>query len=154
MANLKVVLNESVEKLGQVGDIVSVRSGYARNYLLPNEIASIPTIGEIKRLEKKRALLEEELKQEKTFAEELAAKLNKIAKIEISAKAGEAGKLFGSITSKDIVAVFEDKHDIKLQRKQVMLKRSISEVGEYNVKIKLHPEVIPEIEIVVKSEEE
>lgn len=154
MAHVKVLLNERVEKLGEVGDLVNVRAGYARNFLLPNKLASLPTLGELKRLEKKRKLLEEKLKEEKAKAEDIAKKINELGQLEITAKAGEAGKLFGSITTKDITEAIKDKADIELARKEVLLKKSITELGEYNVKIKLHSEVTTELKIVVKKEEE
>lgn len=154
MAHVKVLLNERVEKLGEVGDLVNVRAGYARNFLLPNKLASLPTLGELKRLEKKRKLLEEKLKEEKAKAEDIAKKINELGQLEITAKAGEASKLFGSITTKDITEAIKDKADIELARKEVLLKKSITELGEYNVKIKLHSEVTTELKIVVKKEEE
>ena len=154
MPNVKVLLSQKVENLGDVGEIVSVRAGYARNYLLPGRFASIPTIGELKRLEKKRALIEAEYQKEKNEAETLAKKIEEIGDIEIFAKAGEAGKLFGSITAKEIVEKIEDKSGIKVPRKQLLLRRSITELGIHEIKIKFHPEVTAQVNVVVKAEEE
>lgn len=154
MPNIKVLLSQKVENLGDIGEIVSVRAGYARNFLLPKGVASLPTIGELKRLEKKRAILEAEYKKEKTSAELVAKKIEEISDIEIFAKAGEAGKLFGSVTTKEIVEKIEDKSGIKIPRKQLLLRRSITELGEYNIPIKLHSEVTTQIKIIVKAEEE
>ena len=154
MPNVKVLLSQKVENLGDVGEIVSVRAGYARNYLLPGRFASIPTIGELKRLEKKRALIEAEYQKEKNEAETLAKKIEEIGDIEIFAKAGEAGKLFGSITAKEIVEKIEDKSGIKVPRKQLLLRRSITELGTHEIKIKFHPEVTAQVNVVVKAEEE
>ena len=153
MPNVKLLLKEKVEKLGEIGEIVSVKPGYARNYLLPNDLAVLPTTGEIKRIQKKKELLEKQYKEEQTQAEEIAKKLNALGQIVVMAKAGEAGKLFGAITAKDIVEKINKELDSAIQRKQVLLKRSIGELGEYTIKLKLHTEVTTEIKIVVKNEE-
>ena len=153
MPNVKLLLKEKVEKLGEIGEIVSVKPGYARNYLLPNDLAVLPTTGEIKRIQKKKELLEKQYKEEQTQAEEIAKKLNALGQIVVMAKAGEAGKLFGAITAKDIVEKINKELDSDIQRKQVLLKRSIGELGEYTIKLKLHTEVTTEIKIVVKNEE-
>ena len=154
MANVKVLLSQKVENLGDIGEIVSVRAGYARNYLLPKGVASLPTVGELKRLEKKRASLEAEYQKEKTEAETLAKKIEEIGDIEIFTKAGEAGKLFGSITAKEIVEKIEDESGIKVPRKQLLLRRSITELGEHEIKIKVHPEVTTQVKVIVKAEKE
>lgn len=153
MPNIKVLLNEKVEKLGEIGDIVLVKPGYARNYLLPKGIAAIPSIGEVKRIQKRKELLEKQYKEEKSKAEEIANKINTLGEIIIVRKAGKAGKLFGTITTKDIVEKIAEATDIELQKKQVLLKRSIGELGEYNIKLKLHTEVTSEIKVIVKAEE-
>ena len=153
MPNVKLLLKEKVEKLGEIGEIVSVKPGYARNYLLPNDLAVLPTTGEIKRIQKKKELLEKQYKEEQTQAEEIVKKLNALGQIVIMAKAGEAGKLFGAITAKDIVEKINKELDSAIQRKQVLLKRSIGELGEYTIKLKLHTEVTTEIKIIVKNEE-
>lgn len=153
MGSVKVLLNQKVEKLGDIGDIVNVRLGYARNYLLPNGLATLPSIGELKRIEKRRAILEKQYQEEKSKAEEIAKKITELGQVEIIAEAGEAGKLFGSITTKDIVETLKKEAGVEIPRKQILLRRSISEVGEYNIKIKLHTEVQPEIKLVVKPEE-
>lgn len=153
MPNVKVLLNEKIEKLGEIGEIVSVKPGYARNYLLPEGKATIPTRGEIIRIQKKRALLEKLYQDEKSKAEETSKKLEKASEIIIFAKAGEAGKLFGTVTAKDIVEKINSQLGIEIQRKQLLLRRSIGELGEYKIKIKLHTEVTQEIKVIIKSEE-
>lgn len=153
MANVKVLLSENIEKLGDVGDIVTVKAGYARNYLLPRGIGCLPTIGELKRLEKKRAVIEKQRQEERNLAEGVAERLKSLDEIEIFAKAGEAGKLFGAITTKDIIEVLKEKHNIEIPKKQVLLRRSLSEVGEHTVKIKLHSDLTIEIKVHIKQEE-
>ena len=152
MPNVKLLLKEKVEKLGEIGEIVSVKPGYARNYLLPYNLAAIPTPGEIKRIQRKKELLEKQYQEEKAQTEGIANKLTEIGEIIIFAKAGEAGKLFGTVTTKDIVEKINNQIGTTLQRKQVLLKRSIGELGEYKIQIKLHTEVTAEVKIVIKSE--
>lgn len=153
MPNVKVLLKEKVEKLGDIGEIVSVKPGYARNFLLPNNLAALPTVGEVKRLQKKKELLEKQYQGEKAQAEEIAKKLTESGQIIITAKAGEAGKLFGTVTAKDIVEKINKDLGLDIQRKQLLLKRSIGELGEYSIKLKLHTEVTTEVKILIKNEE-
>ena len=153
MPNVKLLLKDNVEELGNIGDIVSVKPGYARNYLLPNGFATLPTPGEVKQIEKKKALLQKQFEEEKAQAEEVSKKLSDIGKIEFSAEAGEAGKLFGRITAKDIVEKIKSEHDIKIDRKQIQLKKSIGELGEFDINIKLHADVMGQIKVIVKQSE-
>ena len=122
MPNVKLLLNEKVEKLGDIGEIVSVKPGYARNFLLPQGLATIPTLGELKRIQKRKALLEKQFQEEKTQAENVVKKLNEAGEIVIYAKAGEAGKLFGAITAKDITEKINSYCETKVDKKQVLLK--------------------------------
>lgn len=153
MTNIKVLLKEKVEKVGDIGEIVSVKAGYARNYLLPRDFASVPTVGEIRRIQKKKALLEKMYQDEKLKAEELVKKLSGITEFVFFAKAGEAGKLFGKITTKDIADKINQELGIEIQRKQILLKRPIGELGEFEVKLKLHSEVSANIKVVIRKEE-
>lgn len=153
MPNIKLLLKEKVEKLGEIGEVVSVKPGYARNFLLPNNLAAIPTPGEIKRIQKKKELLEKQYQEEKIQAEGIAKQLNEITKIEMNAEAGEAGKLFGRITAKDIVERLNSQLGIEINKKSILLKKAISELGEFDIKIKLHNEVTAEIKLIVKKTE-
>ena len=153
MPNIKLLLNEQIEKLGNVGEIVSVKPGYARNYLLPNNLATIPTPGEVKRIQKKKELLEKQYQEEKAKAEEIAKKLHDAGGIIIARESGEAGKLLGSVTAKDIAEKISDELGITVQKKQIILKRSLNELGEYDIKLKLHNEVSAQIKLVIKKVE-
>lgn len=156
MPNVQILLKDNVEDLGRIGDIVSVKPGYARNYLLPKGFATLPTIGEIRQVEKKKALLEKDYQEAKVKAEELVTKLNEFGAFEIIAKAGDSGKLFGSITTKDIAEKLNEKlsvEGVKIERKQIQLKKAIHEIGQYTIKLKLHNEVHPEVTLEVKAEE-
>ena len=154
MANIKVLLKDNVEKLGDIGEIVSVKPGYARNYLIPKGFASLPTPGEVKMIQRKKELLEKAYKEEKQKAEEVAKKITDLGELIIFAKAGEAGKLFGSITAKDVAEELNNKLGLEIQRKQVLLKRSIAELGELEIKLKLHNEVTAQIKLSVRKHEE
>ncbi len=153
MPNVKLLLNEKIDKLGEIGEIVSVKPGYARNYLLPNNLATIPTVGEVKRIQKKKALLEKLYQEEKAKAEELAKSISDLTKLVIIGNAGEAGKLFGSITAKDIAERLGKELKVEISKKQILLKRSITDLGEYEIKLKLHNEVTAQIKLIVKQEE-
>ena len=153
MANVKVLLNEKVEKLGEIGEVVVVKPGYARNFLLPQGLATLPTVGAIKRIQKKKELLEKQYKDEKVHAEEIVKKLDQAGEIVIFAKSGEAGKLYGKITTKDITEKINDQLGLDIQRKQILLKRSIGDLGEYEIKVKLHNEVTTQIKVLIKNEE-
>ena len=153
MPNVKLLLKEKVEKLGEIGEVISVKPGYARNFLLPNDLAVIPTPGEIKRIQKKKELLEKQYQEEKVQAENIAKRLSEVAKIEMNAEAGEAGKLFGRITAKDIIEKLNDKLGTEINKKSILLKKPIGELGEFDIKIKLHNEVTVEIKLVVKKTE-
>ena len=154
MANVKVILNEKVEKLGEIGEVVSVKPGYARNFLIPEGLASIPSLGEIKRIQKKKELLEKEYQREKTKADEIAKKINDAGDIIITEKAGEAGKLFGAVTAKDIADEINKRLSVEIVRKQVLLKKAISDLGEHVIKLKLHNEVACEFKLVIVKKEE
>lgn len=153
MPNLKVLLGEKVEKLGEIGEIVSVKPGYARNFLLPQGLATIPTRGEINRIQKKKVLLEKQYQDEKALTEEIIKRLGEVSEFVIFAKAGKAGKLFGKITTKDIADKINNEIGCNIQRKQILLKRAIGELGEYDIKLKLHNEVSTQVKIVIKGEQ-
>ena len=153
MPNVKVLLNEKINKLGEVGEIVSVKPGYARNYLLPEGLATLPSFGEIKRIQKKKELLEKQYQDEKLQADGIVKKLSNVGMITIFAKAGEAGKLFGRVTVKEIAEKINSEAGVEIERKQILLKRSISDLGEYDIKLKLHNEVETQIKIFIKAEE-
>ena len=154
MPNVQVLLKDNVEKLGDIGEIVTVKPGYARNYLLPQGLATIPTIGEIRSVEKRKAEIIKKYQEAKLVSEQVSKKILELGTIEIKVKAGESGKLFGSITAKEVAEILNEKlgGELKVERKQINVKRGIHEIGQHPVKIKLHPEVIVEIEVLVSPE--
>lgn len=147
---MKVLLTQDVPGLGLKGSVVEVKEGYARNYLIPKGFAKTATEGALKAL--KDELLVKEKKAEREHREaQKAARALEGARIEIAAHAGEHGRLFGAVTAKDISEAIEERFGIHIDKKKIDLHENIKSVGAYKVKIRLHPEVAQEIEVVVAA---
>ncbi len=144
---MEVILREAVEKLGHPGDIVKVSAGYARNFLLPRGKAYEATPGNKKRIAQEKEGLEAAENQRRDAASEFAAKLEPIS-LTFAARVGEEGKLFGSVTSADIVTQLEAQ-GIHIEKRQVDLAEPIKALGVYKVGIRLHADVTPEIKVWV-----
>ena len=144
---MKIVLLERVSKLGQMGDIVEVRAGYARNFLLPTQKALRATDENIQMFEGKKAELEAKNLQTKAEAETIKQKLDGKYFIVIRS-ASDAGALYGSVSSKDICTATEDE-GVKISKNQVTLEKPIKELGVHKINISLHPEVIAHVYINV-----
>lgn len=150
---MQVILKKDVQNLGEAGDIVNVKDGYARNFLLPQDSAEIATDGALKNREQNLARIK--AKQEKLHSEALAKaeELEKFGNLELSAKAGESGKLFGTITTKKLAEELLAKSGIEVDRKNVTLNAPINKVGEYKMLIKLTSKVKCEVLVVVSASE-
>jgi large subunit ribosomal protein L9 len=149
---MKVILQKPVEKLGDPGDVVEVAAGYARNYLVPRGLAVRAEKGALKHAENlKRAHVSRQSKEKVEF-EALAAKLI-ASKVLISARAGEEGKLFGSVTAADIAEAIATQTDITVDRKDVHLEEPIRSLGTHEVRVHLFPEVEPVLTLEVTAEE-
>lgn len=150
---MQVILKKDVQNLGEAGDLINVKDGYARNFLLPQKVAEIATDGALKNREQN--LVRIKAKQEKlhTQALEKAKEIEKLEKLELSAKAGESGKLFGTITTKKLTEELLAKTGIEVDRKNVSLNAPINKVGEYKMLIKLTSKVKTEIAIIVSASE-
>ena len=135
-----VILMKDVKGAGKAGDVVKVSDGYARNMLLPKGLAKEATEGNIRSLEKQKAIAAEKHEEQKAAAKALAEKLEKIT-LEIKTKGGETGKLFGSITSKDIAEALEKQENVKIDKKKIELTSPIKQTGNTQVNVKLFPEV-------------
>ena len=147
---MKVILREDVQYLGDVGEIVTVKPGYARNYLIPQGLAVQADEKNVRRIEHERRLINLQLKKLHGAASELGAKLAGLP-ITISRKVGEQDKLFGSVSARDIgEALVADGH--KVQRRQIRLAEPLRDLGVYEVQVRLHPEVSPKIRIWVVAE--
>ena len=140
---MEVILLERIEKLGQMGDVVNVKAGFARNYLLPQNKALRKTKQNLTRFESQRAQLEAENLTKKTEAEKIADKL-KGMKITILRAAGETGQLYGSVTSRDIAETVTES-GVSINRNQVILNRALKVLGLEPIRISLHPEVSVEV---------
>ncbi len=150
MANTTILLREDIDTLGGRGEIVKVRAGYARNYLLPQGLATLATKGNVKQIEQERAALLKKAAVERATAE---AQKEQMGSIELSfeRKAGEGGTLFGSVTSMDIAEALQAK-GYEIDRRKISLRDAIKETGDYTVKVKLHREVTLEVPVTVKAE--
>ena len=148
---MKVILLQDVKTLGKKGDVVNVSDGYARNMILPKKLgveANNANMNDLK-LEKKREakLAQEQLEQ----AEEMKKSLEEKT-ITVSIKTGEGGKVFGSVSTKEIVKAAMDQHGVELDKKKIMLDEPIRHVGFAEVPIKLHPSVVATLKVQIKEE--
>ena len=150
---MQVILRKDVQNLGEAGDIVNVKDGYARNFLLPQSIAEVATEGALKNREQNLARIK--AKQEKLHQEalEIAKKIEELGKLELAAKAGESGKLFGTITTKKLTEELHAKSGVEVDRKNVSLNAPINKIGEYSMLIKLTSKVKCELGVVVTASE-
>jgi len=150
---MEVILKKDVQNIGEAGDIVTVKDGYARNFLLPQNFAEIATKGAKENREKNIARIK--AKQEKLHAEalELAKKIEELGSISFSAKAGESGKLFGAITTKRLAEEIKAKLGVEVDRKTISLDAPINKVGSFNMQIKLTSKVKVALGVVVSASE-
>lgn len=152
MKTTEVILRRKVEKLGEIGDVVRVKPGFARNYLLPQGLAYLATEPNKHRLEKERTRALEAEAHERASAEAVAAKVQDVS-LTFQVLAGEEGKLYGSVGAGDIVERLAEL-GFDLEKRQIGLEEPIRTLGAYTVPIKLHPDVQPEIKVwVIKQEE-
>ena len=147
---MKIILREDVEKLGKAGEVVKVKDGYGRNYLIPRQLAVLANVRNMKALDHDRRTIETRAKKTRKTAEATAATLSAVA-LTLPAKAGEEGKLFGAITSRDIAEAL-GKAGVTVDRKAIQLADPIKQVGDYKVKIRVAADVFPEISVSVVSE--
>jgi large subunit ribosomal protein L9 len=147
---MKIILREDVENLGKAGEVVKVKDGYGRNYLIPRQLAVLANVRNMKALDHDRRTIETRAKKTKKAAEATAATLSAVSLI-LPAKAGEEGKLFGAITSRDIAEALA-KAGVTVDRKAIQLADPIKQVGDYKVKIRVAADVFPEISVSVVAE--
>ena len=152
MAHIKLLLREDVDDLGARGEIVRVRAGYARNYLLPRNLAVEATAGNVKGIEAERAALLKKEAKERATAEGQSQQMSSIV-LDFKRKAGEQGALYGSVTSMDVAEALKDK-GYEIDRHRIHLREPIKRLGEYNVPVRLHREVTIDLKVNVSSEGE
>ena len=140
-----------VEHLGKAGDIIKVADGYARNYLLPKDIAAPVTDGAKRRLDMLRKEREELAKIRLGEAKDKAAKINGL-KIRITAKTVDGTRLYGSITSGDVLVAIEKNGKVALDKSQIVMEEHLKEIGEFDIPIKLHTDVSTSVKVIITEE--
>ncbi len=150
---MKVILSDDVDKLGRKGDVVSVADGYARNFLVPKGLAMVASKGSLKQAEMMQKARVEKDERDKQIA---AAKVASLAStpVYISARAGEEGRLFGSVTKSDVARAIEDQLEEVIDRHNIRLDDPIRSLGTHQVEVHLHPEVNALVTVEVISHEE
>ena len=149
---MKVILLDKVENLGGLGDLVSVKPGYARNYLIPTRKAAQATPDNLKMFEERRAELEKQIAEALAAAQARADRLSE-ATITIARRTGEQGKLFGSVGTADVAEAITASTGIEVKRSEVrMPEGQLRQVGSYPIELHLHPEVNVEITVEIVSE--
>ncbi len=145
---MKVILLEDVKKLGKKGDLVNVADGYARNYLFPRNLAEEATSGSIKQLKQEKTALERKKQKEIETAKQIAEKLSQTS-VTLKVKAGDKGKLFGSVTTKDISDALKKQHKVEIDKRKIEISEPIKSLGSYVVDIKLAPEVQTQVTVKI-----
>jgi len=150
---MKIVLKENMSNLGEKGEIVEVKDGYARNYLIPNGLA-LPYNKKTKKMVENLLELQENKiqREESVYQEKLDAVKGK--NIVVEQKTGEQGRLFGTVTTQDIEDALKKQEDVEIDRKYIVLEKQISTVGEYDVKVKFAQGFVANFSLVVESEED
>jgi len=149
---MKIILMKDFESLGFEGDTIDVAMGYARNFLIPKGVAIEATHGNLKTLEMRQDKIMANHVKNREEAERTAEKISHVT-VTISRKAGEEGKLYGSVTSRDIAQGLE-REGISIDRKKIIIDEAIRTLGEFEVSIKLHSEVMAKMKVIVEKEEE
>src|SRR5947209_13522590 len=150
MAHTNILLREDIDNLGARGEIVRVKAGYARNYLLPRKLAVEATASNVKQIEQERAALLKREAKEKAGAEAQATQMKSL-RLSFARKVGEHGILYGSVTSMDIAEALKER-GYEIDRRRINLREPIKETGEFTVPVRLHREVIVEIPVDVAAE--
>jgi large subunit ribosomal protein L9 len=150
MAHTNVLLREDVDDLGARGEIVRVKAGYARNYLLPRKLAVEATASNVKQIEQERAALLKKEAKEKAGAEAQAEQMRSL-RLSFARKVGEHGILYGSVTSMDIADALKER-GYEVDRRRITLREAIKETGEFTVPVRLHREVTIQLPVEVIAE--
>ena len=148
---MQVILRDGLDSLGSAGEIVNVKAGYARNYLIPKGLAYEATDANVRRIEREKAKFEERAAGQLADARKRASSIEGVS-VTFHARAAEEGKLFGSITTADIADELA-KQGVTIDRKQIQLDEPIKSLGVFSVPVRLHSEVRPELKVWVLKEE-
>ena len=151
MRQVKLILTESVTGLGDAGAMVAVKVGYARNYLLPQGKALLATESKVREFEHKRRVIADKAARELKDLQALRDRLQSL-KLEVAARVGEEGKLFGSVTTANIAELLAEK-GFEIDRRKILLEESLKEAGQFPVQIRLGPDLIAEVALSITAEE-
>ena len=151
MAQVQLILREDVHRLGEAGDLVSVKPGYARNYLVPQGKAILATVGRVKELDHQKRVISERLAKEVADLEAVKQRMASVV-LEFNAQAGDEGKLFGSITAQQIGEQLAEK-GFEIDRRKIELDEPIKALGEHEVPVKLRSEMVAQVKVVVTAAE-
>lgn len=148
---MKVILQQDVKKVGSKGDVVEVSEGYGRNFLLPKKLAVEATAANLETAKQKANSAARKKQQATDEARLLAAQLEKV-NVKVAVRTGDGGKLFGSVTGKDVADALAKEHGIDIDRRKISLKSEVTGAGEYEAVIKVHPEMQSTIRVLVVAE--
>lgn len=148
---MKIILRQDLENIGKMGDLVNVKDGYARNFLIPRQFAYYASDSAIKRLEVEKKQFYKKYEQTKLAAEALAVKISEL-QVSVSMKVGEEGRLFGTVTPAAIAKELTI-HGYEVDRRNITIDEAIKTLGVFTVKVKLHPEVTAPLKVWVISED-
>ena len=146
---MKVILLQDVKGLGKAGQVANASDGYARNFLIPKKLVMEATEGNLRQLERQRAEIEARRAMDKAVAEDLKKKIEAAAPVTIESKAGNGGKLFGSVTSKDIADAFFEAYKVELDKKKIVLDNPIKQPGPAEVELKLFQGITAKLKLNV-----
>ncbi len=147
---MKVILKKDIVTLGDAGEVVEVKNGYANNYLIPQGMALRATEGKLRALETERKQQARKIEQQRAAAREVADKVQ-LLNLKVSAKAGESGKLFGTVTSSDIAEALSGE-GVTVDKRKISIEAPIKELGNYEVGVKLYMDVSATLKITVEAE--
>jgi large subunit ribosomal protein L9 len=146
---MEVILLKDMKGSGRAGDVVRVNDGYARNFLIPKGIASLATPENLKKLEKIKAANEAKEAVDRESASELRERILKLS-VTVKTKGGEGGRLFGSVTAKDIQEALVNQHEIEIDKRKIVLENPIKQTGEHEVSIKLYQDISTTLKVNVE----
>jgi large subunit ribosomal protein L9 len=151
MAQMNVILLEDISSLGDAGDLVKVKAGYARNYLIPQGKASLATSGRVKEIEHHKRIVAEKVARDRSECERQRDRLQALS-LEVTMRSGEEGKLFGSVTALQIADLIAER-GLEVDRRKIALSEPIKQIGEHVVPIRLHRDVVAEVKIRIAAAE-
>lgn len=149
MANVQVILKQDVDKVGRAGDLVRIKPGFARNFLLPRGLAAVATHENIRQIEHERRIALAQAEKYRKFAEGTAAQIEGLT-VEVAMQAGEGDRLYGSVTSRDVAQALAS-HGIDIDRKKLQLPEAIKALGEYTITARLGQDVSATFKLLVRS---